>query len=343
MEQRFAIGGKKMSEIQIRELDPAEYKLWDELVETSSCGTVFHTSDWLTLCRDTFSKDLKIYGCFQEDALVGGFPLFIRKMNRIFKVASSTCEMTPYGGIVIKDFPGVSVRKQVQDSHEILNHLRVFLSNMKLDSIEMKLSPDFKDIRPFTWNGWESGVFYAYYLNLERDIDAGLSKDLKKNINKSAKEGLVVKKLKDSNVYYNLFSMVYTRQNLTSPVQKIFFDRVIDLLERKGIGEMWVAETPSAEYVAAQIRVWDKQRVYAWTASSDPSYRKSGANSLIYYNVISDLKAEGHKEINMLAANHSQFTDFITGFNPELVPHYLINYTSRRYKLLRACRGLLKR
>jgi len=51
VEQRFAIGGKKMSEIQIRELDPAEYKLWDELVETSSCGTVFHTSDWLTLLQ----------------------------------------------------------------------------------------------------------------------------------------------------------------------------------------------------------------------------------------------------------------------------------------------------
>lgn len=343
MEQRFATGGMRMSEIQIRELDPAEFKLWDDLVEASSHGTVFHKSEWLTLCRDVFNKDLRIYGCFQDNNLVGGCSLFIKKLNGIFNLASSTCKMTPYGGVVIKDFPGVTARKQVQNLHEILNQLRVFLSSIKFDSIEMKLSPDFKDIRPFTWNGWESSVLYAYYLNLEKDIDVGLSKDLKKNINKSSKDGLVIKKLKDSDIYYSLFSMVYTRQNLDAPVQKIFFERIIELLERKKIGEMWVAETPSAEYVAAQIRLWDKQRVYAWTAASDPSFRKSGANSFIYYNVINDLKTEGHKEINMLAANIPQFTDFITGFSPELVPHYLINYTSRRYKLLKACTGSFKR
>ncbi len=71
-----------MDEIEVRELEPSEYNEWDLLVEKSQTGTLFHTSEWLGICRDVLSKDLKIYGCFRKGELVGGcHRLALRPIN----------------------------------------------------------------------------------------------------------------------------------------------------------------------------------------------------------------------------------------------------------------------
>ncbi|AKB34353.1 hypothetical protein MSSIH_3663 [Methanosarcina siciliae HI350] len=61
-----------MEEIEVRESAPSEYKDWDLLVENSQPGMLFHTGDWLRICRGTLSRDFKIYGCFRNGELVGG-------------------------------------------------------------------------------------------------------------------------------------------------------------------------------------------------------------------------------------------------------------------------------
>jgi hypothetical protein len=87
-----------MGKIEVRELSPSEYKEWDLLVEEAQPGTIFHTSEWLETCRDVLSRDLRIYGCFKSDELVGGCPLFIKNYKGLLKVGTSTCNMTDYCG-----------------------------------------------------------------------------------------------------------------------------------------------------------------------------------------------------------------------------------------------------
>ena len=69
-----------MDGIEVRELVPSEYKEWDLIVEKAKSGTLFHTSEWLEICRDALSIDLKIYGCFRNGELVGGCPLFVKNI-----------------------------------------------------------------------------------------------------------------------------------------------------------------------------------------------------------------------------------------------------------------------
>ncbi len=44
--------GKWMKKLDVRDLDSSEYKLWDNLVEESLHGTLFHTTDWLKMSGD---------------------------------------------------------------------------------------------------------------------------------------------------------------------------------------------------------------------------------------------------------------------------------------------------
>ena len=321
-----------MSDIIVKELKKDEHKTWDELVKSSPHGTIFHNSSWLTIHSELLNKKLKIYGCFENEELVGGCSLYIYK-SRFFKMASSTIEMTPYGGLVLAQSPSTKVREQEQTYSNIIKSLCNLFDNEYVDHIQITNSPDFVDVRPFIWNGWNAGISYAYYLNLDTDIEKNISKNVRRSIRKAIKNNTMIKRLNEPSIFYNLFSMTFERQNLKPPVTENFFKKIINLLDAKQLGEMWIAETRSGEVASAEIIVWDNKRAYRWTAASHTAFKDTGATSLLLYEIFLDLKNRGFKEINLMAANTPHLTKFISSFNPELVPYYEIEKSSTKYKI----------
>lgn len=236
-----------MTEIEVRELVPSEYREWDLLVEEAQPGTLFHTSDWLETYRNVLSKNLRIYGCFRNDELVGGCPLFIRNYKGILKMASSTSNMTDYCGPLVKESSSTKKSKRIQETHEIFDALRKFLCRQDFDSIHLRFSPGIEDIRPFTWNGWDSKVHYTHHLDLKEDVDSKISRTIRKDLKSVLKAGLETKIWNDLETYYSLFSKTYEKQNLKPPLPKRFFEKVFDLIRKKDIGYMLVSETPEGD------------------------------------------------------------------------------------------------
>ncbi len=322
-----------MSGIEIRELDKDEYGLWDRLVDISPCGTIFHKSFWLDNCSELLNKKFKIYGCFKNDQLIGGCSLFIYKLKRILRMASSTAEMTPYGGLILLQSPGDKRRKQEQALGEIVDSLCSAFDNEHFHYVRIAGPPEFVDVRPFVWNGWDSDIHYTYYLNLENDIEQGFSKGLRKDIGKAVKEEIKVKKLTDPSILYDLFADTFKRQNLNPPVSKEFFHRITGLLESRNIGGMWTVETPSGEVICARVLLWDNKRAYAWAAGTHIAFRRAGANPFLLLAVLQDLKARGFKQIDLMQANTSEFAKYVSRFNPELVPYYSVKRTAGLAKI----------
>jgi len=323
-----------MSNIYVRELKKNEYEMWDALVENSHHGTIFHSSDWITTCSELLNKKLKIFGCFENEDLVGGCSLYVYK-SKFFKTASSTIGMTPYGGFVLAQSSSTKVREQEQTYSNIIKSLCNAFDNKHFDHIQITNSPDFIDVRPFIWNGWGDRIMYAYYLNLDTDIEKNISKNVRRSIRKAIKNNITIKKLNSPSIYYELFSMTFKRQNLNPPVTKEFLVKIIDLLKTKNAGEMWIAETPSGDVASAEIVIWDNKRAYRWSAASHTDFKDTGATSLLLYEIFQDLKKKGFKEINLMAANTPQLTKFISSFNPKLVPYFAVEDSSVKYKVVK--------
>jgi len=322
-----------MPKIEVKELKKDEYELWDELVKNSPQGTVFHSSDWLTICSRSLNKKLKIYGCFKNGQLVGGCSLYIYN-SKFFKIASSIIEMTPYGGVVLAQSPSSKVREQEQTYSHIIKSLCNAFDNEHFDHIQLVNSPDFIDVRPFIWNGWNGRILYAYYLNLDTDIEKSISKNVRRSIKKAIKNNITVEKSTDTSLFYDLFSMTFMRQNLKPPVTKDFFEQTMKVLYSKQLGEMWIAKMPSGEAVSAEIVMFDNKRAYRWSAASHTDFRDTGATSLLLYEIFQDLKKRRFKEINLMAANTPHLAKFISSFNPKLVPYYGVEKSSTKYKMI---------
>ncbi|MEL4305930.1 GNAT family N-acetyltransferase [Methanococcoides sp. LMO-2] len=319
------------SEMRVREIGPDEYELWDEMVEISPYGTIFQKSNWLTICKDSFNFDLKMYGCFHKDELVGGCSLFSYRVRRIFRVASSYCNMTPYGGILVKRSASKKVRNQEEFQNNVLKNILKHIEEQGYDSVSISNPPDFIDTRQFSSNKWIKDIRYSYYFDLREDIETRMPKGLKAIIRKANENGILVKKEDDLQRFYELINQTYERQQLIPPAQMNFYEKIMDFLHKTHQGEMWIAEMPTGEVVAAEIIIWDNKRAHRWAATSNPDLKSHNATSLLLHNIFQDLKSRNFKEINLMSGNTPKLTKFITGFNPELVPYYVVSRHSTKF------------
>ena len=182
--------------------EPAQ---WDALVTNSACGTIFHTGKWITTCADLLGKKEVIYGYYKNDELIGGCSIYSGKKYHLLASAISNAPLTPYGGYVFESSESSSVRKTEQNRNTVISEINGEMTKT-YDHINLVNSPELSDIRPFLWNGWTSTVRYLYYLDLNDQIEANVSKDVRRNIQKAQKNDISIGMENDVDTYYSLLT-----------------------------------------------------------------------------------------------------------------------------------------
>ena len=313
----------KANDFEARILEDYEYSLWNELAVQSPQGSIFHNSDYLRMVADASSRKINIYGCFKDDELVGGCPLFVKR-SRGGNSAISKGPNTPYAGFLLPDQDSTNVRKSELVQHGILNTLCDRIQRDRYSSITITNSPDLLDIRPCLWRGWEGRVAYTYYVNLEGNFFERFSKGVRREVRKAVDAGIYVEKLGDAAIHHKLLTQVFGRQELDAPADKNFFTNMLDFIERKKCGSMWVARDEPGNVLASRIWIWDNKRAYAWSAASNQTSRDSGANQFLFVKLLEEIQRMGFHQVNMMHANTQRLSYHATGYNPVLVPYYSI-------------------
>jgi hypothetical protein len=324
---------RRMPKTEVIELTESHYAEWDQLVDSSPQGTVFHKSSWLITSGKLLNLELKILGCFQDDRLIAGCSFFTHTLLGSISVASSLCRMTPYGGILVRQLGSSSMKQQESSCREIVKSICQSIAAYDFDHIRLVNSPALTDVRPFIWEGWRSSVFYAYYLHTDVNFETHVEPKVLLHMRRAARCGIVTKKSNDLLTYYKLYAMTYHRQNLKPPVAQSFFEHIFNLLKTQSWGEMWVAETASGEIASAEILVWDNKRAYAWSAASHTEHRKTGATSALLYREFQDLKNRDVKEYDLMSANIPHLASFNSDFNPTLVPYYQVEKSTFKFDI----------
>jgi len=301
--------------METRILEESEYDIWDKLVKDSSQGTLFHTSRWLNN-----NGNLVIYGCYRNDELVGGCPLFIR--DGIFRSASSTFDMCPYAGIVIHDSDSSSVRIREKHSKDVIGSLCDVFDKEQFSRIDIAFPPNsLVDLRPFIWDHWKYKLRFAYFFDLNGDIN--ISKKARNVVNKAKKHDLMISETYDADIFYDLYVDTYKKQGQCPPMEKKFFKDTFDLIQKYNMGQMWIIEKDDIP-LSAEIILWDNNDCFRWTAASNPEYKHYGGTTFLLFNVLKELKRLGFNDINLMGANTPHLAKFLSAFNPCLVSFHNI-------------------
>ncbi len=316
-----------MNTLHVEMLTRDDLSQWDLLVTDSPHSTVFHSGKWITTCADLLAKNVVIYGYFSGDDLIGGCSVYSQSHFHLFSTAISTAPLSPYGGYLMAPFASSGVRKDEKLRNTIITEINKVMVKT-FGYIKLVNSPALVDIRPFLWDGWNPSVHYLYYLDLRDHREDKLSKDVRRNVRKAQKKDISIEKESDVDLFYALLEKTYEKQNLPVPFTKTFHINMIEMIISNGLGEIWIARSPDGEPAAADIIIWDSRRAYRWSSALDPRFKDTGATSLLLFEIFEELQRRNFSEINLMAANTPHITNFISGFNPTLVPYYSIEKTT---------------
>ncbi len=331
-----------MSDIEVKVLNRGEFREWNDLVERSVQGTIFLRTDWLSVSSQAQNKSLKLFGFFKGEDLIAGCPVFFYRDRKVFRAASSSATMMPYGGVILANSSGCSIRRQAENYNSVVEALCRSLYAERCHSLRITLSPDLIDIRPFVWAGWAGRVRYTYYLDLGGDFERSISKSARQSIKKAREGGFEVVSCKDPDLFYQLFAEMFREQGLKSPVNKSFFQAVVGLIDSKRIGDMRVAKAPTDEAAAVSIVLWDEHRAYAWAYASKPSFKKWEPHALVLDSTFRSLCERGIKEVNLMGGNTPRFTNYFLKYHPRLVPYYSAEKKTASFRLVEHLIGKLK-
>ncbi|MCK4269992.1 MAG: GNAT family N-acetyltransferase [Methanogenium sp.] len=312
------------SEYIVRKIEYPDFNLWDNMVKSSPQGSVFHLSNWIKTCADSQNQNYILFGVYKNQGLIAGLPLIIKKYKGVLKYGTSSISLTPFGGFLLPETSSTKVREKEQRSNQIIKVVLSEVNKEKLLRIQITNSPDLYDIRPFTWNKWKAEVYYSYILNLNQDIWINISKKTRNIIRKGQKNSISTEICWDTELYWQLNIDTYSKQGKKPPFSKDYLISLMNLIKEKNFGEMWIAKMPDGNIASAEIILWDNRMAYRWSAASCNEYKNTGATSFLLYTIFENLKERGFSKINLMAANTPNLTQFISSFNPELVPYYEI-------------------
>ena len=318
-----------MSKIKIEEASTEVLNEWNKFIDTSPQGTLYHHREWLKAIENHSKTRMVSFAAYKGEKLICLFPVFIKKLLNIsiFFSPPPGCAV-PYLGPVflIKDM-------KPRDIESIYTNLvDMFDSTLReygADIIQLSVSPELRDIRPFVWNNYISRPQYEYTVMLDQDIFSTFHNETRTKIRRAKKYQDL--HIKNSNVDYSKYIVELTRnryreQGINWSVNNNY---VQDIMQgfNKDYFSSFCAEYGS-EIITGMITYKYKNACYDWIGGINPAAKLSGVNELLHWSIASKAKEEGLHWYNLGGANTPHLSKSKSKYSPQLITYYDIYKTN---------------
>ena len=237
-------------------------------------------------------------------------------------------------------------RKQEQYRREFVTECLAWVDErIDPDSTFVRTTPEFGDIRPFGWNGFEATPFYTYAVDLtteREDLIKEFSRDARSNI-RTAEEDEYTVEVGGKETLRETFRAVANRHDETGAPLKVDQSFVVDLYERtpEGVVRPYVCRV-DGEFATGMITLCSDSTVYRWKGGgrSDTSLQ---ATDLLDWHIMCDAMDRGHERYDLVGANIPRICDYKAKFAPDVQTYYTLDRANRLFSASAAVKGAISR
>ncbi len=316
---------------------------WDQIVERSSYGTLFHTWKFLRIIeKHTASKLYPLIG-LKGETVVGIYPLFLQKKAFLKMVFSPPphSAILYLGPILVecskikpskKESMHIGFQKSVDD---------FILSELSANYVSVATAPGLSDSRPLKWSGYNVKPMYSYLLDLSKGEEylwKQLTKNLRQNINKTKRKNVSIEKgsRKDLETIYELLTDRYNKQMKTVTVPKEYLFDIYDNFQENI--KIFVARY-DGEIITGGIDVWYKDKIISWIGSPKTSLKGISPNDLLFWETLKQGCESGFKQYEIIGtAGSERLHSYYSKCNPELLLWFsAVKYSSFVPRVLETC------
>ena len=265
--------------MQIRYATEQDQPAWDEYVQKHPDGSVFHTSCWQQVIKDSFGHRNLSLLAEEQGMLVGVLPLFELK-SRLFGHSLCSVPFAELGGPLAED---------ILISSALIENAVELAKPMGCAYVELKNK-----------NGLEGFPTKDLYVNFSREIFPEVDENLlaiprksRAAVRKGIKEGLTATFGTDQfDDYYEI--MAHSYHQLGTPIfAKQFFRTFLDVFNDDS--SVMVVRNKEGMPIAGVLSFYYQDRLLPFYAGSLLEYRKLCPNDFMYWELMKDGCEKGYK------------------------------------------------
>jgi hypothetical protein len=324
--------------MRIELITEEDSKLWNDTVNNSINGTLYHCWDWLKIAEKHSGSKLftLIFFDANDDKPFGAIPLFqVVKFGLKMVFSPPPGTLMTLGPVIINK--GYKQHKFELTYLEFQAKLDQFINDLGSNYTFILTSPGLFDIRPFTWAHYEVAPCYTYKIDLSQGGDIiwkNLSSNLRTNIRNAQKRGIQVienNDIKHIDYVYNSISERYFKKHINPPFRKEYLH---DLFLRFGLSDMrLLLATYQNSIVGSSICISDKDTMIAWGGGGRSESNNIESNELLMWESINKALQNKYKWFELAGANTQGICNFKSGFDPSVYIYYLMKKTNLAGKI----------
>jgi len=321
-----------MSKFSLIKVD--DYVEWDEFVGQSPQGSIFSNSRYLGFT----GKRYTLYYITKGNEVRAGISLILTDDG-------TKCEyddLIIYSGIIFKEDKRRNKTKARSERFKITE----FIINelvQKYNRLEMQLSPQFEDLRPFLWHNYHSSnikdkftinLRYTSYIDLSRftKMDESeeiiLFKDLeqlrRRNIKEARKDGASVITGLEVELFLDFYYRLMFLQGEKVPSDKLSrMGNLIHKLIENGQAQMFLTKNSQDKIIYITVFCFDSKRAYYLFGAGDSEAKERYKGTIAFWDAFRILKEDyGIRQVDFEGVNSPQRGWFKLSFGGTLLPYY---------------------
>ena len=270
-------------------LDRGNYPEWDDLVDRSPHGTIFHYSWWL----QTTAADFNVHVVRNEKGtLVAGLPVPFQRRH-FLKLFHSPL-LTPYLGPV---FDLSEAATTCDKLHFMRAHGELLADSVQsFDSFRYVAGACAPDLQGFLWAGYKVQLAFTFRFPAtysSEQITSGMTRTHLQKLKKAMRSNLSVIRDEGIEDLIALNRKTFEKQGLEPPYSPALLRKLWNAAYSQERAHLYVARTSDGKPAAALLTVHDKRTTYQIVSGVDHELREIPGAYLVLWTALQDTLRAG--------------------------------------------------
>jgi len=314
--------------IEIEVADGTHLEKWNEYVEKSQHGTIFHTIEWLKIAeKHSKSKLYPLIGTHGGE-VIGLFPIFYVKKGILRMIFSPPPKMgIPYLGPAFINYDKLKQNKKEEMLEGFQESFEKFIgARLGYNYISVMTCPGISDMRFFKWAGYEIQPQYTYSIDLSGGAEFvwnNFKKSLRNDIKRAERTEICIEhgKRQDIPAVCEIIKKRFEEQKMKFNIKDGYFldiydefaPRFFDILKFKMDSKM----------AGGMFFLSYGKNTYHWQGAVKREHRGLALADVLLWSSIKLAAQKRAERYELVGANTKRLSAFKSKYNPGLDMYFL--------------------
>jgi hypothetical protein len=311
-------------------------KRWDQFVEASPQGSLFHKWDFLKTVERHSKYQFLPYGVYLGDQLRCIFPFFLTRdhlgMTSMFSPPPFDTQIWYLGPAFDPSAQArrTSAREKIFD--QVTGELCGEIGKIGPNLVYFQTVPNFLDVRSFIWKNFLARFWFTYTIDLEKSLDeiwASFSKSCRRRIKEVGAHSPEMQQTDDVSPLLDMWRARFSERGMQVPLlSDSYLKDLVATFPQEITVYYLIIDGMLA--TAQACCVMQKERYATWIGGVNVR-KELGANEYITWELIKRAKSEGFAKLDYGESTEA-LSSFKSKFDPVLEPFCIVERTDAAYK-----------